>query len=97
MVARVNMTRAHLGLLRYRQTHGEFPPTLDALELERLTDPYDGKPLRYRLEGQGFIVYSVDDDMKDNGGAVRQSGQQTDYDAVWQFPRYSGSTTPVTQ
>lgn len=93
MIARVNMTRAHLGLLRYRQVHGQLPPTLDALELDRLTDPYDGKPLRYRPEGQGFIVYSVDDDQKDNGGAVRQPRQKTDYDSVWQFPRQSTPTT----
>jgi hypothetical protein len=87
MVARVNMTRANLGLLRYRQTHGEFPPTLEALELEPLTDPYDGKPLRYRPESQGFIVYSVDEDQEDNGGAERQPRQMTGYDSVWRFPR----------
>lgn len=23
------------------------------------TDPFDGKPLRYRQEGKGFVVYSI--------------------------------------
>ena len=86
-VAEVHITRAGLALLEYRQTHGTFPPTLDALRLERLTDPYIQEPLRYRAAGEGFVVYSVGEDLKDNGGTPRQPKQTTDYDFVWRFPR----------
>jgi len=87
MVAQVHMTRAGLALLHYRQAHGEFPPTLDALGLEGLVDPYTQKQLGYRTEGEGFIVYSVGEDQKDNGGSPRQRRQTTDYDFVWRYPR----------
>jgi hypothetical protein len=86
----VQLTRAGLALLQYRQAHGAFPPTLDALGLPGLMDPYNQQPLHYRPEGEGFIVYSVGEDQKDNGGAVRQRRQNTDYDIVWCYPRPTG-------
>jgi hypothetical protein len=86
-IAEVHMTRAGLALLQYRRVHGTFPPTLDALGLERLTDPYTQEPLHYRTQGEGFVVYSVGEDLKDNGGSPRQPKQTTDYDFVWCFPR----------
>ena len=94
MTADVQITRAGLGLLRYRQAHGTFPPTLEALGLEGLIDPYTGKPLLYRPEGEGFVVYSVDEDLKDNGGTPRPEKQDSDPrrrkplegDRLWRFP-----------
>jgi hypothetical protein len=86
----LRLTRAGLALLQYRQAHGAFPPTLEALGLPGLTDPYTQQPLHYRPEGEGFIVYSVGEDQKDNGGAVRQRRQETDYDIVWRYPRPAG-------
>jgi hypothetical protein len=86
----LRLTRAGLALLQYRQAHGAFPPTLEALGLPGLTDPYTQQSLHYRPEGEGFIVYSVGEDQKDNGGAVRQRRQETDYDTVWRYPRPAG-------
>jgi len=83
--ADLRMVRAGLALLRFKRLHDAFPPALDALELEDLIDPFDGKPLRYRPQAQGFVVYSVDEDQKDNGGTTRQRNQKTDYDRVWRF------------
>jgi len=91
--ADVRMTRAGLALLQYRQAHGSFPPTLNVLGLEKLIDPYTREPLHYRPEGEGFVVYSVGDDLKDNDGKPRsrQSSdrpkQPVEYDEVWRFPR----------
>jgi hypothetical protein len=85
--ADVNMTRAGLGVLRYRQGHGAFPQTLEAISLKGLIDPYTRGPLHYRTEGDGFVVYSEGEDLKDNGGIPRQRDQKTDYDQVWQFPK----------
>jgi len=94
MVADVQITRAGLGLLRYRHAHGGFPQTLDALSLEGLIDPYTEKPLLYRPEGEGFVVYSVDEDLKDNGGTPQPEKQDSDPrrrkplegDRLWRFP-----------
>ncbi len=94
MCTSVRLTRAGLGLLRYKQAHGAFPPTLDALRLEGLIDPFNDKPLLYRAEGDGFVVYSVGDDQNDNGGVVKTVEDYLDtrkrraqYDRAWHFPR----------
>jgi hypothetical protein len=89
--AQLRLTRAGLALLQYRRAHGVFPPTLDTLGLQGLTDPYTQQPLHYRPEGEGFMVYSVGEDQEDNGGVVRQPRQTTDYDTVWRYPRATGS------
>ncbi len=93
MIAAVRMTRAGLALLLYRQTHGTFPPSLDALGLPKLADPFTQEPLHYRTAGEGFLVYSVGEDRKDNGGSAKQPKQQTDYDLVWRFPEPKGQVS----
>jgi hypothetical protein len=84
--AYVHITRAGLAMLRYRQAHGTWPPTLDALNLKGLTDPFTQQALIYRPEGEGFIVYSVNDDLKDNGGISDPIERRGGYDLVWRFP-----------
>ena len=37
------------------------------------TDPFDGKPLRYKKHGSSYIVYSVGSDGQDDGGVPRDS------------------------
>jgi hypothetical protein len=32
------------------------------------TDPFDGKPLRFKPLANGYVIYSVGDDRRDNGG-----------------------------
>jgi len=97
VVARVRLTRAGLALLRYREAHGAFPDSLDALGLESLIDPFIEAPLHYRSEAEGFIVYSVGEDQQDNGGAPRRpldtSGRRPkipEYDLLWRYPREAG-------
>ena len=92
-VATLRLTRAGLALLQYKQAHGAFPPTLNALGVEGLVDPFTEEPLHYRPEGEGFVVYSVGADRKDNGGTPRPEYQDSDprrkpveYDVVWRFP-----------
>jgi len=91
--AALRMTRAGLALLQYKEAHGAFPKTLDALGLEGLTDPFAEEPLHYRPEGQGFVVYSVGQDRKDNDGTAQPEKRSSDprakalaYDEVWRFP-----------
>jgi hypothetical protein len=44
-------------------------------------DEFDGKPLRYRREDEGFILYSVGTNLVDDGG--EDSRGAGDY--VWRF------------
>jgi hypothetical protein len=91
--ADIRVTRTGLALLHYRDSHGGFPATLDALGLRDVSDPFTGKPLLYRVEDKGFVLYSVGEDLKDNGGTPRshQRGKQpADYDIVWRFPAPQG-------
>jgi hypothetical protein len=31
-------------------------------------DPFDGQPLRYRKQNDGYVLYSIGPDLKNNGG-----------------------------
>ncbi len=62
-----------LAVERYRANrNGRLPENLDQLVPAFLPsvpiDPYDGLPLRYRMLGRGYTVYSVLDDRVDDGG-----------------------------
>jgi hypothetical protein len=61
-----------LAVIRYHRQHDRWPTSLDELVgtfLERVpTDPFDGQPLRYRLQDDGFVIYSVGVNGVDDGG-----------------------------
>ncbi len=71
-VTRLEMVRVSLAVESYRRAQGGLPETLDQLVPKDLVavpeDSYDGMPMRYRRLDRGFIVYSVGDDHKDDGG-----------------------------
>jgi hypothetical protein len=54
-------------------------------------DPFDGKPIRYRQLGRGYVLYSVDADGHDNGGAPppprRKFKDPTAYDITFAVER----------
>jgi hypothetical protein len=62
---------------RYRIDVGRFTNRLEDLVPdympEVLTDPFDGEPLRCRMTADRLVIYSVDEDMVDDGGDVRQN------------------------
>jgi len=66
------VTEVALALRLYRKEHGRYPEDLRALVPKFLpsvpSDPYDGKPLRYRKLAKGFKVWSVGRNRKDDGG-----------------------------
>lgn len=76
--ARVACARTALALERYRLTHGQYPATLDALVPDILPqvplDPFDGKPLRYINDGKRVAVYSVGQNLQDDGGSEEEVG-----------------------
>ncbi len=58
----------------FHRDHGRFPATLDELVPKYLTeipvDPFDGQPIKYRLDPDGAVVYSVFENRIDEGGFV---------------------------
>jgi hypothetical protein len=86
MLAQLRITRAGLAVLQEKKTRGTFPQTLDSLKLKDLNDPFSGGPLHYRPGSNGFVLYSVGPDQKNNNGSPKQKKQKTDWDIVWQFP-----------
>jgi len=75
---RVTMTA--LALRLYRKENGRYPEDLQALAPKFLpsvpSDPYDGKPLRYRKLQKGFKVWSVGGNRKDDGGVKVRDWQR---------------------
>ena len=69
----VRATQTILALRGYQLTHGKLPENLDALVPEFLdkvpVDAFNGQPLHYSAEKK--IVYSVGQNLTDDGGADR--------------------------
>lgn len=67
-------TRTGLAAERFRMKHDRWPKGLDELVGEFLeavpTDPFDDQPIRYRIDEAGVCVYSIGDDLVDNGGTL---------------------------
>ena len=73
VLASVRTTMAAIAVEQYRQGHGGEPPSkLDDLVPAHLPsvpiDPFSGGPLRYRREAEGYTIYSLGENQKDNGG-----------------------------
>ncbi len=76
--AHAAVTRAGADVLVWRGQHGSFPASLDEAMATVPPDPFDGSPLRYKLEPGGFVVYSVGqtgkyDGMPGDNGATPKS------------------------
>jgi hypothetical protein len=94
-------TALFLALLAYHHRHGSYPDRLDQLATVlpdlNLGDPLSGQPFRYHRQGDGFVLYSVGTNFRDDGR--RPAGQlkalyagedgsdwDGDGDLVWQMP-----------
>jgi hypothetical protein len=86
MIATARITLTGLALLLYKQAHGSFPESLDTIGMQNVEDPFSHKPVIYRREGGGFVLYSVGEDRKDNGGTPRPRKGNAENDIVWRFP-----------
>jgi len=74
--AKARITQTVLAIERFRLAHAnQLPDALDALVPAYLpaipSDPFDGKPLRFKRRESGYIVYSVGSDTVDDGGLER--------------------------
>lgn len=91
--ARIEAARLGIALKLYRTLHGAYPDSLHALTPEILdkipADPFTGRDFIYRKQENGFLLYSIGPDMKDDGGMPRKTpyytedGSPTAGDIVW--------------
>ncbi len=71
---RVRTATTALAIERFRLAHtnalpGSLQDLVPVFLPEVPTDPYDGKPLRFKRLNSGFVVYGLGRDGKDDGGA----------------------------
>ncbi len=70
--AQVRLAQAALALKAYKNKRGKYPVSLEELHKiipwELREDPFSGQAFVYKREGDGFLIYSVGLDLKDNAG-----------------------------
>lgn len=78
-LARLDSTRTALAVLRYQAKHRALPDTLAAVVPQFLdavpTDPFSGQSLLYRRTDDGFVVYAVGRNSRDDGGRLKWDKQ----------------------
>jgi hypothetical protein len=90
-VARKRCANAIIAAERYRLRYGQWPASLAEIENElfgqchdpahRITDPFDGEPLRYMHEHTQITIYSIGRNRQDDGGDCRVDGDDAPLDA----------------
>jgi hypothetical protein len=93
--ANILASRTGLACRLYKSRTGSYPERLDALVPGILSevpiDPFTGQPLVYRRDGEGFIVYSLGSNEKDDGGRstywVTKIVMDKDDDLTWKEDR----------
>lgn len=74
-IAHQRLVQVALAVERYRKSEKRLPETLRELTPKLLVeiprDPFDDEEIRYRKDGDGYVVYSVGEDRKDDGGKRR--------------------------
>jgi hypothetical protein len=78
--ARQNCAIAAIAAQRYQLQHGtlplgpsnlgEFLPDDDSRRSSLLTDPFDGQPLRFKYEETRVLIYSIGQNLVDDGGQI---------------------------
>ena len=79
-IAQLLTARVGLAIERYRLAAGKLPDALADLVPAYLDsvpkDPFDGNELRYRKLEAGYVVYSIGDDLNDDGGKEKPTGKK---------------------
>jgi hypothetical protein len=85
-------TKSGLACKVYRNKYGRYPDSLEALVPEFLNeipiDPFNEKPLVYRVTGDEVLIYSLGSNEKDDGGRggifnITQLVMEKDDDWAW--------------
>jgi hypothetical protein len=95
-VARLQLSRLGFALAAYHADHGAFPESLGALVPENLSaaplDPYTDLPFVYERNDDGYRLYSVGENMLDDGGRTFDSEPRGD-DILIEVPRRARPAT----
>lgn len=85
--AKIRQTILACALERYRQAHGNYPERLDQLDVDPRfrRDPVTDGDMVYRLEKDGYVIYSLGWNLKDDGGAYDPK-KKNDGDWPWRMP-----------
>ncbi|MCS7191486.1 MAG: hypothetical protein NZ937_00680, partial [Armatimonadetes bacterium] len=78
-----------IALRLYWHEHGRYPENLSQLVPKFLSsvpiDPFDGKPIRYKRLKQGFKIWSVGENLKDDGGVESKGAVRREKgDILWE-------------
>ena len=86
LVAQIRGARGALEVERFRLATGRLPDNLAELSPTFVNgialDPFDGQPLRYKKLAKGYVVYSVGEDGKDDGGMRRRTSPSRSSDEL---------------
>ena len=91
--AHLQVAQTGLALLRHKLAHGAYPATLSEIDPQFLTenplDPFTGHPLVYRPEGDGFLLYSLGENLADDNGTPESPDNRNSraFDVVWRASR----------
>jgi hypothetical protein len=88
--AKIGLAQLALGLKIYKAEKGNYPDTLADLvpgilpELPK--DPFTGRDFVYKREGEGFLLYSLGQNAKDEGGKWDEKNRYQ-HDIPWRSKR----------
>ncbi len=75
-LALVRWARAAIAVHRYQRDNGKVPDTLQDLVPKYINavpqDPFSGREMLYKHDQDGYVIYSVGDNLKDDGGKTEQ-------------------------
>jgi hypothetical protein len=85
-LARLRLAQTAVALERFRAANNHYPDSLNELAPKFLaavpSDPFDGQPLRYRKSVEGYLLYSVGPDLKDDSGARKPGSDDLSFVVV---------------
>ena len=91
LIANLRAARTALAVERYRLDTGRLPEKPGELRpryMEEIPeDPFDGKPLRYKRLDNGYVIYSIGPDGKDDGGVEEGPDGQEPPDVTFTVAR----------
>ncbi len=67
----------------HRLRHGEYPDDLTGFPADVVLDPFHGTPFRYQRTDEGYLLYSIGPDGKDDGGQKGRGFPTESPDWVW--------------
>ena len=84
-----SLTQAAFALAAHKTMHGDYPESLDELTPEFIAtvplDSFSGQQLVYKHTSDGYVLYSVGPNLKDDDGATQMPGLSCD-DITFRMP-----------